>query len=188
MGEEMHKLFLLIAVAHLSLAAAGAADLKFPERWGHWLNYYSDASGCSTGFGFFSPGVASQLRAVFAITDAKKHQQIVNMGSSNNRESQIRFGNIVDQFESDEIENHAENRAVKSSENDSGNQQMEFQRDLAASLSAEVFTNHPNAKSVTIHLEMFKPVSMENYRLGLRPKWEPLYSAEFSNKNNRINK
>jgi hypothetical protein len=162
------KVAVVAGFCHLFLVALGAAEYEFSDDhwWSRALSYYGEVTGSSFGYGFFAPGVTSQIRAVFDVVESDSHQNTLQLFDESNREVAIRIGDIIEQFMADDV---------------SGDDKMKFQRELSASLSSAVFIRHPGAKSVTIRLEKFSPISMADYRNGVRPEWQPLYSAEFVN-------
>lgn len=162
------KFAVFIALGHLLLVAIGAAELELPSGtwWSRAIDIYGEISGSSSGYGFFSPGVTSQIRASFDIVEKDSTRLTQELKDQSNREVDLRLGDIVEQFLGDEDRQDP----------------MGFQRQLSASLSGAVFAHHEGAKSVTIRLEKFTPVSMEDFRNGMRGQWTPLYSAEFINR------
>jgi hypothetical protein len=161
------KVFAFIAVAHLAMVAYGAAGLHFPEDnlIGATLNYYSEMTGAAAGYGFFAPGVDSQIRAQFEISHSDGHSSLVQLESGRNSEFYLRTGDIIENFEDQDVDDPTK-----------------FQRDLSTSLSGTVFARYPDARSVTIHLDKFEAISMADYRNGQRPDWKRLYSATFTKK------
>jgi hypothetical protein len=160
------KIGVVAGFCHLILVTCGAADIELPTKFflGKVINYYGELSGASYGYSFFAPGVTSQIRAVFDVVDRDFHHSTLELLDDTNREIKLRIGDIIEQFS-----------------NEDQDDQMKFQRSLSASLSGTVFARYPGAKSVTIRLEGFTPISMEEYRKGARPAWIQLYSAEFIN-------
>lgn len=161
------KIGVTVGVCHLILVTFGAADVEFSDKywWARAINYYGEISGSTFGYGFFAPGVSSQIRAVFDVVESDSSRRTRQLKENSNREVDLRIGDIIEQFVGEDREDP-----------------MGFQRALSASLSGAVFAEHPGAKSVTIRLEKFEPISMEEFRSGRRPSWESLYSAEFINR------
>ena len=154
---------MFFALAHLALVSAGAfgVDYSSDNILGRMLNGYGSASGAGSSYGFFAPGIFSQIRAVFDITGRDGSVRSIPLESHVSHEADLRIGNIIEQFAND-FDN-----------------QIEFQRSLAASLAATFFGREPQAKSINVRIERFTPSSMEEHRLGLRPLWIPEYSAKF---------
>ncbi|HEY8272233.1 MAG TPA: hypothetical protein VIG33_15185 [Pseudobdellovibrionaceae bacterium] len=161
------RIGIVAGLCHLTLVTLGAADIGFSNQhwWGRVINYYGEISGSTFGYGFFAPGVSSQIRAVFDVVESDSRQTTRLLKDDGNREIDLRIGDIIEQFIGEERKDP-----------------LEFQRALSASLSGAVFIEHPSAKSVTIRLEKFDPISMEEFRKGLRPSWVSLYSAKFINR------
>lgn len=165
------KIVLVIAFAHLGLVALGAFNLETPEGfWAPALDFYGELSGASSGYGFFAPGVHSQVRALFEITTQEGKTKLL-LEDGVIHEVDLRVGDIVDQFGNEDTDDA-----------------MKFQRTLAASLAGAVFGRHPEASAVRISLERWDPVSMEDYRKGARSTWIPLYSAQFTKHQNIVRK
>ena len=154
-------------MAHLAFVAYGAAERHFSEDnlIGAALNYYSEMTGAGASYGFFAPGVDSQIRAQFEILHSNGQSSLVQLESGRNSEFYLRTGDIIENFEDQDSDDP-----------------MKFQRDLSTSLSGTIFARYPDARSVTIHLDKFEVVSMADYRNGQRPDWKRLYSATFTKK------
>lgn len=158
-----------IALFHLLLMALGASGLGYS-----WLGplkspltYYGALSGAGDGYGFFAPGISGQLRARFEIVDHEGVPQTVRLETGASHEADLRVGNIIDQFTEDFVDPDL------------------LQRSLAASLAGTIFGRYPRAERVVVHLENFTPVSMVDYRQGLRAHWDPVYQASFALKRRR---
>ena len=125
------------------------------------LSFYSEMSGASHGYGFFSPGVYSQIRSVIDVydSDGKKTTQSIDAGL--NREAELRLNDIVEQF-INEFEDP-----------------VQFQRSLAGSLAGSVFAKNSSAEKVNVRIEQFTPPSRVAYLHGHRAEWEQVYSAKF---------
>jgi hypothetical protein len=155
---------LAIALVHLSLMALGASYIGY--SWAGFLepalNYYGDLSGAGNGYGFFAPGVYSQLRALFEVTDKSGNVQTVNLATGASHEADLRVGDIIDQFGND----------VEDS--------VKYQRALSSSLAGTIFGRYPDAETVNVRLEKFDPVSMGDYRNGHRAHWDSVYQAKYA--------
>jgi len=165
--SNRHRLWLGIALVHLVLVIFGAAYVDL-DRFGFLepaISYYGALSGSSNSYGFFAPGIDSQLHAIFEVTDSRGRQRLVPLETGASAESDLRVGNIIDQF--------APDRDDKESD-------VQLQRSLSASLARVLFMRIPDAKSVNVRLEEYRPVSMEDYRKNKRSYWAPLYSARYS--------
>ena len=63
-----HAAVAVLAAAHLTLVVCGAARLRPPHGpAGSAVRFYGALSGSDNGFGFFAPGVASQVRMVQSV-------------------------------------------------------------------------------------------------------------------------
>jgi len=155
---------LAFSVVHLILVICGAFGLSFPLFPGlkELVNYYGEMSGASCAYGFFAPGISSQVRAVFDITDKKNGTTTVPIETGQIREVDLRVGDLIEQFFNDRVDNR-----------------LKYQRVLSASLAGAMFGSHPEAESVRIRLEQITPPSMEEYRQGKSTTWQKLYSAQF---------
>jgi len=163
-------------LAHFALVICGAFGVEMPESMlGRALSYYSEMSGAAGQWGFFAPGVTSQIDATFDVVDGAGRHLTARLNDGANREVDLRLSDIIEQFLNDDREDEDPDPA-------------HFTRALAASLSAAVFSRHKDAKSVTIRLVKFEPVSMADYRSGVRPTWQHLYSGEFINTQNVVGK
>ena len=118
-------------------------------------------SGSNENYGFFAPGVSTQLGVYFDVTDQSGKTRTFSLETGVSHEADLRVGNMVGQFgtESDDPE--------------------KLQRAVAASLAGTMFGRHTEAKSVNVRLEELNPVSMADYRKGERAQWKPIYQAKF---------
>ena len=168
MTQRRGYLWLALGAGHLALVTLGAGGVSLRELGlpGRALETYGGLSGANSGYGFFAPGVSSQLGARFdvALRDGATIRASLATGSSH--EADIRAGNIIDQFASVDDDEDEESAA-------------RVRRALAASLAGTMFGRHPEAAAVVVRLETFTPVSMEAWRGGERPRWLPLYTAKF---------
>lgn len=162
------QLGLALVVIHLSLVAFGISEIEFDSKkpLGKAFAVYGDLTGASAGYGFFSPGVESQLRAQFDVTKADKSTRTIQLEEGMNSEAFIRTGDIIEKYY----------QAFDEEDSD------DMQRDLSASLAASVFGRFPTATDVRVRIDEFSTVSMNDYREGKRPEWKNLYTAHFSKK------
>ena len=168
MTSRRGYLWLALGAGHLVLVTIGAGgvslrDLGLPGRA---LEAYGGLSGANSGYGFFAPGVSSQLGARFDVVDGDGATTEASLATGTSHEADIRAGNIIDQFASVDDEEDEESAS-------------RVRRALAASLAGKMFGRHPDAAAVVVRLETFTPVSMEAWRGGERPRWQPLYAAKF---------
>ena len=149
---------------HLLLVSSNAAYIRigqnFPLR--KILQFYGKASGADSSYGFFAPSIGTKVRALFDVVDKNGAMTSnIDFASQMNREENIRMGGIFDEFLSEEIDDE------------------EFRQQLASSLAAGVFSLHPDAVNVILHVEEYRSISMDEYREGTRSEWEEIYSARF---------
>lgn len=165
MNERCRRLWLAAVAGHLVLVTLGASTLSLRELGipGRALDRYGVLSGASSGYGFFTPGVTSQLGARFDVIDRDGRSTSASLATGASHEADIRVGNIIDQFAS-----------AGDDEDDE-----DLRRSLAASLAGKMFARNPAATAVVVRLETFTPASMEEWRRGERPRWRPRYKAKF---------
>jgi hypothetical protein len=151
-----------LAAIHLVLVVCGAAHFRLvPLQWGGIVQHtYGALSGSDSGFGFFAPGVASQLRATFTMTDDAGNSWTDVLEHGNNREARLRLGTVVSNFAEEKM-----------------------RRDVAASCAATMFGRHPTARQVVVRVEVYELPPMEAYRAGAQPEWIPVYEATVSREN-----
>jgi hypothetical protein len=159
-----YRIFTGLALLHLALMALGASytGYSWSGPFERALDYYGELSGSGQTYGFFAPGIYTQLRAVFEVTDKSGQTRQVNLAVGENHEADLRVGNIIDQF-SYEVEDP-----------------VEFQRSLSSSLAGTIFGRYPESRTVAVKLEEFHPVSMSEYRSGVRSRWESVYQAKYA--------
>ena len=169
MTQRRGYLWLAVAAGHLLLVTLGAGGVNLRELGlpGRVLDEYGAVSGANSGYGFFAPGVSFQLGARFDVVDRDGVITHASLATGTSHEADIRVGNIIDQFGSVGDDEEDEEGAVR------------VRRALAASLAGKMFGRHPEAAAVVVRLETFEPVSMEAWRGGERPRWNPLYTAKF---------
>jgi hypothetical protein len=139
---------------------AGGVSLQPLGPLGRLIAEYSLLSGAETGYGFFAAGVGGQIRVRFDVIDGEGQETTASLNRVASHEADLRIGNIIDRFwEEDE--------------------ELGLRRSLAASLAGTIFARYPQAHKVVVHAESFEPVSMDDFRRGVRPEWTPLYEAKF---------
>lgn len=160
--------FCTLAATHLLLVIAGACYAPFegesPLR--KFLELYTQASGASGTYGFFSPSIGGKVEAVFDIMDQNgKKIDTIHFAQNASREVQIRLAGIYEEFTS------------KFARED------QVRQKLATSLTSYVFGEHPTATEVILRIEDYWPTTIAEYRQGKRSDWEVLYEAKFSRTN-----
>lgn len=151
-----------LAAIHLALAGAGAAGLPLLSTdtfLGNGLAGYRSASGSDNSYGFFAPAVGSSKRVRFTLVDAQGRTRTETLDSARpTQETTFRVGTILDRLNaSDE----------------------KLRRAVLASLAAHALGLHPDARRVRVVVEGYAIPRMESFRQGERPKWIPLFEAEF---------
>ncbi|MEO5969216.1 MAG: hypothetical protein ABIQ95_04750 [Bdellovibrionia bacterium] len=182
MSPYKNQVWMGFALCHLVLVALGASyvDLSRLGSLGKVLGYYSELSGAGSGYGFFAPGISGQLRVRFE----SNSQLGSNSGlgfidgtvaeRAASHEAILRLGNIVDQFPTDGLGEDAYDDPEIGVDADN-----RLKRSLASSLAVNMLKRHPEVKQLAVYLEEFSPVSMEEFRSGLRPQWTILYEVKF---------
>jgi hypothetical protein len=145
------------AMVHLALVACGAAHLLPSGKQGapgSLLQAYTQFTGAQYGYGFFAPGVISEMRVSFEV-DQGPGGLVVHEGFTHaNAEAKLRQGSMVLMFSSEEEQDI-----------------------LARSWAAAMFGRYPSARSVSVVVKTFDPPKMEEYRSGVRPVWKEYYRA-----------
>jgi hypothetical protein len=157
MSRRKRAVYISLAIFHLGFVAAGAFELDF-EQAGPIAIGYAALSGTDGAYGFFAPGVGTQLRATFEVTDAGGHKSTDVLTTGVSHEADLRVGDLVAMYWIAD---------------------QSLQRSLAASWAGRMFAKHPGAESVTVRLEAYDLPSMDEYREGRRPGWYPHYEAKF---------
>jgi hypothetical protein len=155
--QTRHAITMTLAMSHLALVACGAAHLLPSGKRGipgSLLQAYTQLAGAHYGYGFFAPGVTSEMRVSFEV-DQGPGGVIVREGFTQaNHEAKLRQGSMLLMFSFDE------------------NQDI-----LARSWAAEMFGRYPDARAVTVTVKTFDPPKMAEYRSGVRPVWKEYYRA-----------
>ena len=160
----MRFYYLVISAAsvHLALVLLGALQGFFPDALNRSkaIAAYASLSGANTAYGFFAPGVGSQLRATFELSDGKGHRRNARLETGFSHEADLSVGNIVTMFW-DEAENERMRRSV------------------TASWAGKVLGRNSDMKEVVVRLDSYEMPSMEEYRAGERADWEEYYTAKY---------
>jgi hypothetical protein len=160
------RIWLALALVHLGLMASGVAHFSFIQMpvIGVPISYYGDLSGAGSSYGFFSPGVYGQVRAVIDVYDRLGRKTTRSLDAGLNREVDLRLNDIIEQFINE------------------FDDQVKFQRSLAASLAGSIFAHHQDAKKVHVRIEQFTAPSRKDFVAGKVKTWVPAYSAKFIHK------
>jgi hypothetical protein len=160
----------VLAAGHLLLVACGAVGLQLlpPASWaGRATGYYGAVSGAASSYGFFAPNVGPQIRATMTVQDAAGRSWRDTLTSGKTMESRLRVCAIPGRL--DDL-------------------QPEKKMLVMRSLAAAMFGRHPDARQVTIRVELFGRrqagdeidfPAMSEVAGGKTPEWIPLYEATF---------
>jgi hypothetical protein len=153
-----------LAAIHLALTAMGASHFHFRNRFAHnTAEAYGSFSGSSAGYGYFSPGLDSVLRARFFLTDAQGRTFVDTLEADSNREAALRIGVLVTSIG----ERLGDERG---------------RRDLTARWAGKMLYRHPDARQVSVLLEDFDLPSLVDYPARPRTGWRYVYRATYAPK------
>jgi hypothetical protein len=157
--NRRHLCITVVAACHLALVVCGASGQRLLAGAGPAIRLYGVLSGAENSFGFFAPGVASQIRVTFTLQDQAGRQWTLAPPSAGGREVELRMISMLSLFraEGDEL------RDV-----------------LAASWAGTMLVRSPEARQVTVLVEEQVLPAPDPYRQGARPRWEMLYQATFA--------
>jgi hypothetical protein len=159
MGPRLRLALLIMAGAHLGLVVAGALEVH--PRGGGWVSRaiaeYEVLSGTEGFYTFFAPGVDTQLRPIFEVTDGSGAVSTDVLQRAANTEVDLRIANMIGLSWYDD-----------------------FRRTLEASWADVMFRRHPGAEQVVVRLDLCDLPSMREYREGRRPAWRVFDRATFS--------
>lgn len=153
--------FVFLAVCHIVLVALCAGQVKVDEVPG--LSSYAAYSGANTTYGFFAPGVGSQLSLSFRIENKDGQVKADTLQAGMTKESALRISNII-QALGEEVT------------------KPEMRRSMAASWAAKVLARHPGSVSIKVIVQSYDLPSREDFAKGKRPAWVPFYEAKFASK------
>lgn len=147
------------AAFHVILVLCGAAHLQLisvNNLLGKSVATYAACSGADSSYGFFAPRVSPELKAEFVMTDADGQQWTDTTSFAKTKEAKLRFAASISMVSTDELRDG-----------------------VAASWAAAMFGRHPRAVSVEMHVVFQDMPSMEQFREGARPRWQPMFDAKF---------
>jgi hypothetical protein len=127
---------------------------------GHGLMVAQHYTGSDASYGFFAPGVSSQMKASFLMIDAHGKEWTDTLEGNMTREAQLRVASGISRV-------------------------AEFpglMRKFGPSWAATMFGRHPTAKTVVISIEIYELPTMDEYTQGERPHWETVYVEPFDRK------
>jgi hypothetical protein len=155
-----HAVCTILAGGLLVVMACSAAQIPlfegegFGDRTFRALAHYTGADG---SYGFFAPSVASQVRAVFTLSDDEGNSWQDTLEGNRTRETELRFGSLLGQA-----------------------MQPETQEAVVQSWAAQMLGRHPTATELLVRVEVYDMPTMEQYRAGERPEWNMLYEVTFT--------
>jgi hypothetical protein len=155
-----HKILTGLAALHLVLVACGACreiPLDAQTAPGHALRVVRGYTGSDANYGFFAPGVSSQMRVLCVMTDAHGKEWTDTIDGGMSREAQLRINSgigTVGEF-------------------------PELTRQFGASWAAAMFSRHPTARRVVVLLQVYDLPTMEQYAAGAQPEWKTEYAEVF---------
>ena len=161
-----HKLLLAFGAIHLTLVGLGAAGIVIPPSRNPLADtaaLYTAASGADSGYGFFAPGVAAQVRTKYYLMDKDGNIWSGDLNIGNNSEANLRFTNASSMLMTVEGDYHKHN--------------------IYKSLAAMIAKKHPQAEYVEVELQIYAIdrsaqetdfPTMAEYRDGKRPQWLPV--------------
>jgi hypothetical protein len=146
---------------HFAMLTLGMCKIALPNPWAFKMQYlYARITGAGGSFGFFSPSVPRELEVQFEIETTDHRIIKTTLRDWTIVEVRVRLGNMIrllaKNFEKENI-----------------------LRSVAASLSAVIFRQYPDAKTVTLRAFIYNFPSMEEYQRGVRPELKEVYSATF---------
>lgn len=160
--SRLQKFGLLGLSGHLFLVLMGTMSIDV-GRWsviGFPLYLVSELTGANRGFGFFAPGVGSDIRAKFEVFLPSGNVVEERLQRGLSHEADLRVGNIVGKFW-EEISDESRRRA------------------LTASWAGKMLARHPGAKAVKVCIETYELPAMQDFVKGEKPSWENYYEAKF---------
>jgi len=161
MRPVLRRYLLALAGAHLLLVTLGAAKVRHIGSIGAVLDDYGVASGAENGYGFFAPDVSGLLVLYVDLIDARGQQTTISLGTGSTHEVALRLAGVAIEF----------NRT-----------EPQQRRELATSLAAKMFVEHPEAHQIIIRVEDFDSISMEQFKDGQRAQSLPFYQARFKSR------
>lgn len=131
-----YKILLGLVACHFALVICGAFSFRIPGKnpVSAALRGYSAASGAENGYGFFAPGVGSQFRFTFTMTDAEGNTWTDTMRFGTSQEANLRLTGMANYL----------------SQSNAGHRYLVMQ-----SLAGKMFARHPKANKVTVQYQMW---------------------------------
>lgn len=170
-GTRLNKqsLLLLGITAQLVLVVCGAAQIRFGnDPVGKFLKFYGALTGADSGYGFFAPGVGSQVRVSVDLQTGPEKVVPAALPSPSNREANLRVGNVMGWFLSEGTD-------------------LKMRRSLAASWAGKALGSMPEATAAVVKIEQYRLVSARAFVEGQRPQWTAFYQATFKRRDPKGN-
>jgi hypothetical protein len=159
MLDVRRRVLLILAGAHLSIVAANAADVRFPERpLGRAIAEYGAISGAEARYAFFVPSVDAELRTIFDIRGPSGRVTAFGALPPVNDEVDLRVGNLRTLY---------------------WNEDEELYDALLDAWIASILRRHPEAERVELRVDFLDLPSMRGYREGDRPAWISLGTTAY---------
>jgi hypothetical protein len=159
--KKISKLLLAFAGFHFALLAAGMLRLDIPQEQGlWWQRIYARVTGAGGSFGFFSPNVPREFGLSFEVENSEGKITTARLTDYSSEEVQSRVTNMV--------------HLIASNFND-----KKMLRSLAASFTAAMFRENPEAKSIRVLVDFHAFPTLEGYARGQRTELKRVYSAKF---------
>jgi len=164
MSAKKKKWLIFFAFFHLGLITFSSTKGSLGSIFGlnaviEAVSVYSYVSGAGYHYGFFAPGVFSQLKIDYRCLKDSKEIKKGELGSSN-IEVTFRVHNIIEHFwETDK--------------------EIKEKRSMAASFASKVFQYCPEATQAEVSVSAHVLPSMAETRKGAKPYWENYYKGTF---------
>ncbi|RZA07949.1 MAG: hypothetical protein EOP11_06280 [Proteobacteria bacterium] len=160
-STKISKVLIAFAGFHFALLAAGMLRLDIPQDQGlWWQRIYARVTGAGGSFGFFSPNVPREFGLSFEVENADGKVTTARLTDYSSEEVQSRVTNMV--------------HLIASNFND-----KKMLRSLAASFTAAMFRENPEAKSIRVLVDFYAFPTIGGYAQGQRTELKRVYSAKF---------
>ncbi|MBZ4375193.1 hypothetical protein [Corallococcus sp. AS-1-6] len=156
-----HGLVTGLAVLHLMLVTCGALHIRLfqaPTGTNAWVRGYAHWTGAASRFSFFAPGVSPAVRVSFDVEHPDGEHE------------QDDF-----QFDNDALNVRVYAMLLRFDLNNG-------QDAMARAWAATMFGQHPEARAVTVRMELLEVPTMEAHRDGAPLVWTETYKAVFEHR------
>jgi hypothetical protein len=148
---------------HFFMLGLGMFRIDLPGRLTDFQRAYGRVTGAGGSFGFFSPNVPRAVNVEFKIEQPDGQILTTTLQESAPAELQARMSNMVHLVE----KSFGKEKVLRA---------------LAASFTAAMYRQYPNAKSITLNAYFFNFPNIEDYRQGKRGENKLIYTASFGRK------